>query len=77
MVDNQHQKITGYRDLTIEEIEAMNTCKEIAKQVGIFIDELWSREIDGESKRWLSIAKTHLQQGFMAATRSIAKPETF
>lgn len=28
-------------------------------------------------KRWSSIARTQLQQGFMALIRSIAKPETF
>jgi hypothetical protein len=31
-------------------------------------------EID---KRWLAIAKTDLQKGFMALVRSIAKPTTF
>ena len=28
-------------------------------------------------KRWLAIAKTDLQKGFMAATRSVAKPDFF
>jgi hypothetical protein len=32
---------------------------------------------DAEPHRWISIGKTHLQQGFMALTRGIAKPETF
>lgn len=75
MVDNQHQKIKGYRDLTEVEIGAMNDCKQVAIQVGILCDKVAG--MDGNDKRWSSIAKTQLQQGFMALIRSIAKPETF
>ncbi|MGD9676510.1 MAG: hypothetical protein AB7V19_07495 [Candidatus Bipolaricaulia bacterium] len=32
-MDNQHKKITGYRDLTAEEIEAMNNLKAIGNQM--------------------------------------------
>jgi len=28
-------------------------------------------------QRWVEIARTHLQQGFMAATRAIGQPEGF
>ena len=74
-MDNQHKKITGYRDLSQEEIDAMNKSKELASQVGDFIQEL---EKNGYvDKRWLAIAKTDLQKAFMALTRSIAKPSTF
>ena len=75
MVDNQHQKIKGYRDLTEFEIGAMNDCKSVAVEVGILCDKVAS--MDGNDKRWSSVAKTQLQQGFMALIRSIAKPETF
>ena len=30
-----------------------------------------------ESNRWVSIGKTHLQQGLMALTRAVAKPDFF
>lgn len=74
-MENQHQKITGYRELSQEEIDAMNKSKELASQVGDFVDEL---EKNGYvDKRWLAIAKTDLQKAFMALTRSIAKPSTF
>jgi hypothetical protein len=33
-MENQHQKITGYRDLSQEEIDAMNECKALAEQCG-------------------------------------------
>jgi molybdate-binding protein len=75
MIDNQHKKITGYRDLTETEIGAMNTCKQVAVDVGILCDKVAS--MPGVDQRWLSIARTDLQKGFMALIRSIARPETF
>lgn len=74
-MDNQHKKITGYRDLTQEEIDLMNRSKELASEVGEFIEYL--SKTGYEDKRWLAIAKTDLQKGFMSLTRSIAKPSTF
>ena len=74
-MENQHRKITGYRELSQDEINAMNKSKELASQVGDFIDEL---EKNGYvNKLWLAIAKTDLQKAFMSLTRSIAKPSTF
>jgi hypothetical protein len=74
-MDNQHKQIKGYRDLSQEEISMMNAAKGLAEQVGAFIETL-----EGEptlDKRWLAIAKTDLQKGFMSLVRSIAKPTTF
>jgi len=73
MVDNQHQKIKGYRDL--EEIQLTNTIKSVAEQVGSLFTDM--EKISDIDKRWLAIAKTDLQKGFMALVRSIAKPTTF
>lgn len=74
-MDNQHQKIKGYRDLSQEEIDLMNDGKAQAIQVGDLISKL--ELISSIDKRWLAIAKTDLQKGFMSLIRSIAKPETF
>ena len=74
-MENQHRKINGYRELSQEEIDAMNKSKELASQVGDFIDELEKNSY--VDKRWLAISKTDLQKAFMALTRSIAKPSTF
>lgn len=73
-MDNQHKKIKGYRDLSQEEIDAMNEIKELAAEIGELIEKLESTNAD---KRWLSIGKTDLQKGFMAVTRSVAKPDSF
>lgn len=75
MVDNQHKKITGYRDLTEEEITAMNNVKEIGAMVGEVIAAL--EATGGIDQRWVAIAKTDLQTGFMAAIRAIAQPTSF
>jgi len=74
-MDNQHKQIKGYRDLTAEEIGKMNAAKGLAAQVGAFIETL-----EGEptlDQRWVAIAKTDLQKGFMALVRSIAQPTSF
>lgn len=75
MVDNQHKKITGYRDLSQEEIDLMNEAKAMAIKVGELCERIASQK--DTDLRWLSIGKTNLQQGFMALIRSVAKPETF
>lgn len=74
-MDNQHKKISGYRDLSESEIAAMNEIKAKASEVGDLIDKV--SKVEGVDQRWLSIAKTDLQKGFMSAVRSIAKPTTF
>jgi hypothetical protein len=75
MVDNQHQKIKGYRNLSEAEIAMMNEAKGLASQVGDLCDKLGAME--GLDQRWVSIGRTGLQQGFMALIRGIAQPTTF
>lgn len=74
-MENQHRKITGYRELSQEEIDLMNDIKLIGITIGGLVDRLKSSpDID---QRWVSIGATDLQKGFMALTRSVAKPEFF
>ncbi len=74
-MENQHQKITGYRDLTQGEIDAMNKVKAMGVELGKMIDGMVVTP--GLDQRWVSIAKTHFQQGIMAAVRAVAQPTTF
>jgi hypothetical protein len=72
MVDNQHKRITGYRDLKQTEIDAMNAVKATEQDVAVLWRDIAGQdEIDG---RWLAIARTHFQEGFSAMVRSIAQP---
>lgn len=80
-MENQHRKIKGYRELSQEEIDLMNKVKEKGAEFGNLIDEIKIYQNQtgdhGIDIRWLSIGQTHIQQGLMAVTRSIAKPDFF
>lgn len=78
--------ITGYRHLSTPEIELINRIKSKAEECGALCGELAFMttpakqgetllfQLDG---RWVAIGKTHLQEGFMALVRAVAKPTTF
>lgn len=69
------EKITGYRELTSDEIDTINIIKELGAQIETQTDSLAAMsEVD---QRWVSIGRTHLQQGLMALTRAVAKPTNF
>ena len=74
-VDIIEPPITGYRTLSPEEIALINQIKQFGIGLGDMVSELAERP--GIDKRWLGIAATHLQQGLMAATRSVAQQITF
>ena len=76
-MDNQHRKISGYRELSQEEIDLMNEIKALGPEIEAVITRLSNTDsvlIDG---RWKAIGTTHLQEGLMALTRSVAKPDFF
>jgi len=84
-------KVTGYRQLSEQEVELMNEGKALAEMCGKYIEKL--RQYDGKvrvnelfnqeeptlalDQRWVSIGATQIQLGFMAVIRGIAQPETF
>ena len=74
-MEDQHEKIKGYRGLSQQEIDLINEGKALAEQVGLYIDKL--QALDSTDKRWVATGKTDLQKGFMSAIRSIAQPTTF
>lgn len=83
-MENQHRKITGYRELTQAEIDTLNRIKQAAVDIGELLKGIsYGAPGGGEAPegiadaRWYMIARTHFQEGFMALSRSIAKPTTF
>jgi hypothetical protein len=75
-MENQHRLITGYRDLSVEEINLMNRIKEQGIVLADLVEVL--RLAPGNiDQRWVSIGMTHLQEGLMALTRAVARPTTF
>lgn len=78
---DKSMKIKGYRDLTQIELHHINRIKDMGVEIGILIDGLRSAEENyweiSPTERWLSIGETHMQEGLMALTRAIAKPDCF
>jgi hypothetical protein len=85
-MENQHQKIKGYRDLTQAEIDLMNEIKAKGEELGALVDKV-NKELLAQSHnrndnyfdhmRWAAIARTDFQTGLMALTRAIAQPTSF
>ena len=74
MVENQHRKIKGYADLSVEEIDAINRIKDQLEDIA----ELWF-EIQGEfdvDMRWMNVAKTHFEEGSAAFVKAVAQGES-
>ena len=67
-MENQHRKITGYRELDQMDIDLINRLKEIGDNFGGAVEAL--ENTVSADKRWVEIGKTHLQQGIMALIRS-------
>lgn len=77
-MENQHRQIKGYRELGEAEIALMNKIKTKAAEVGDLVTELKDLRVNSAlDQRWVSIGATHLQEGFMALTRGVAKPDFF
>lgn len=74
-MENQHRQIKGYRELSQEEIDAMNAIKAKGAELGEIVDKL--RANPALDQRWVSIGATDLQTGLMALTRAVAQPTFF
>lgn len=86
-MENQHQKIKGYRDLSQDEIDLMNRIKQAESNLLSLQREvvtmLKAQTIDtaaierhaiAEPHRWAAEAKTDFQKGFMCLIRAVAQP---
>ena len=67
--------INGYKELKPSEIANINSIKKMATDVGALIEAF--TDFAEADQRWVAIAKTDLQKGFMALVRAVAKPEGF
>jgi hypothetical protein len=89
-MDNQHRKIKGYRELSVEEIAVMNRIKEKGAELRSLIEEVNShldRGLDDEevcdrisqadAYFWLNSAEADLKVGIMKLVRAVAQPEGF
>ena len=73
MTDHKPMPVHGYTSQIDENVQMVNINKRD--------EEMLLRSLDlyamnpNVDKRWLSIARTHFEQGFMALNRSIFKPQ--
>lgn len=74
-MENQHRQISGYRELTQDEIDLMNEIKARGAELGALVAKL--RATQGLDQRWVSIGATDIQTGLMALTRGVARPTSF
>ncbi len=75
MSNEQHQglPVPGYRPQSDEAVKLVRMNKEEEERVLRILDDLAKRpDID---KRWLSIGRTAIENGFMAVNRAVFQPE--
>ncbi|WP_448660305.1 DUF7681 family protein [Sphingomonas sp. CJ99] len=65
----------GHRELTEQEVEAINDIRAKAQEISDLISNL--HELPGVDARWLSIGRTDMQTGVMALIRAVARPALF
>lgn len=67
-------KLPGYKTLSDEQLAIMKDNKLleeiVLRQVDNHVRQNGSNELD---QRWVSIARTHFQEGFMALSRAVAQ----
>lgn len=90
-MDNQHRKISGYRELSQEEIDLMNEVKALGPVIEAVLlkvvqhvcvqrtglDNSEKRLNDATPERFIALAKTDFQTALMYLTRAVAQPTFF
>lgn len=72
MTEHQGLPVAGYQPQSEENVKQVNINKEQEERLLRLIELLFDTDAD---KRWLSIAKTHFEQGYMALNRAIFQPK--
>lgn len=85
-MENQHRKITGYRELTQEEIDLVNEIKAQGESLNKLVEHIASMQSRyssdcfdewHEANQWLYEGKLSLKKGLMFLTRAVARPTSF
>ena len=82
------QKLSGYRELTQQEIDLINKIKATGSALESLVQEVhdhlnnqvgdtFDSDIQLEPFRWADMGKQNLQTGLMFLTRSVAQPTNF
>lgn len=77
MVENQHKKITGYRDLNEAEIAMMNRIKAHEALTAELVRSVRATSGDvSQSARDIAIAQTAFEDAHIRLVRAVARPVT-
>lgn len=83
MTDHVGLPVAGYKPQSSERVDLVNSNKETEEGLLRVLDEMMKAEgpqfgaILGQpsfDRRWLAIARTHFEQGFMAMNRAVFQP---
>jgi len=67
--------VAGYTPQNDEAVAAVNANKQLEERVLRRIEEIGGALTPNISGRWLAIAKTHIEEGFMAMNRAVFQPK--
>jgi DNA helicase TIP49 (TBP-interacting protein) len=85
-MENQHRKISGYRELNQQEIDLMNRIKALGPLIEavvydvkehVDLNDHTKEFIDAECQKWLEDGKMEMKKGLMSLTRAVARPTFF
>lgn len=68
--------VAGYRPQSDEAVEQVNHFKQVEERLLRELDTM--QDSSGDPRfdlRWLAIARSHFEQGFMALNRAVFRPE--
>jgi hypothetical protein len=66
--------ITGYKPLTQDQVDQMNAIKAQENALNTVLGDMMQAAPTDEARRWIAIARTHLETGFMFACKAVAQP---
>lgn len=73
-MDNQHRRITGYRELDESEVALMNRIKAKEAEAAELVSLVRTTAAQGEPQRQVAIAVTAFEEAFMRLVRAVARP---
>lgn len=75
MTDHKAPPIAGYQDISGSKLFAVNLLKEAEERALRLLDVIEGHAPLATDRRWMALARTQIQQGFMAAVRGVLQPQ--
>jgi hypothetical protein len=66
--------VTGYKPLSQVQVDLMNMIKAHENAINLILGEMMQDAPSNEVKRWIAIARTELEKGYMFACKAVAQP---